>query len=109
MFWKKSLMFTKAAFIWSKLKQTVYFKWMLIMEFSILKFFYQFPHIMFSTSIILRTIINNWAPIIIKHQAEWFKKDHETMKTRVITAINSALPSQEKMYFKMYSNSYFNL
>ncbi len=30
---------------------------------------------------------------------EWFKKDHVTLKTAVMTAENPALPSQNKLHF----------
>ncbi len=53
---------------------------------------------MFSTQII---------QIVFEHQismSEWFLKDHVTLKTGVLTAENSALPSQESITFEFILN-----
>ncbi len=54
---------------------------------------------LFTVLILIRAIIN-WAPIIIVIDQqigilEWFLKDHVTLKTKVMAAKKSVLPSQK--------------
>ncbi len=69
----------------------------------------------FSTLIIIRTIINNWATIIIRNRApnqhiRWFLKDHVTLKTGVMMLKEISFLSQNKWWnFNIETNSHYKL
>ncbi len=58
---------------------------------------------LFST-LIIRTIINNWAPIKTEQQKEWFLKDHVTLKTGVMMLKIQLYITEINYILKIYSN-----